>query len=341
MSDRKADHLNLTRSSQAREQLIHDQRFSYEPLFCSHADVENIQKNGLGIEFLGRVMKFPLWVSSMTGGTDRALVINQRLADVVGEFGLGMGLGSCRPLLEASEDSPVWEQFDLRERLGEAPFLANIGIAQVDELLRKQEMTKLVQVFERLRVDGLIIHINPLQEWFQKEGDLLQRPCLEILQEFCEGFPWPILVKEVGQGFGPKSLKALLTLPIKGIEFGAYGGTNFTYLEGARASEQEFEQAKSVAQLGHRPEQMIDVINEYYSTQTSDIKHKEFIISGGVRSFLDGHYYRKKLKSPSIYGQAFQFFQSADSSLEDLRNFVRFQVEGLALAECFFPLQPS
>src|SRR5690606_7709496 len=110
-----------------------------------------------------------LWISSMTGGTKEALQINRNLAQAANEFGLGFGLGSCRSLLT---ENTRFHEFDLRSMIGdELPFFANLGVAQVEELIAKKELNRLHDMVEKLRADGLIIHINPLQEWFQPEGD--------------------------------------------------------------------------------------------------------------------------------------------------------------------------
>src|SRR5690606_18585640 len=117
--------------------------------------------------------------------------------------------------------------FDWRQTIGsELPFYANLGIAQIEVLLEERAIERVHALVERLGADGLIIHVNPLQEWFQPEGDRLRVSPLETIQRFLEIAPYPVIVKEVGQGMGPASLRALLTLPLAAVEFGAFGGTN-------------------------------------------------------------------------------------------------------------------
>ena len=165
----------------------------------------------------------------MTGGTSRAGLINKNLAQACAEFGLGMGLGSCRILLD---DRTYFNDFNVRPIMGnEVPLFANIGICQLEQLLASKEVDKLNELVANLQADGLIIHINPLQESFQPEGDRLKRPAIEILEDYLEQTNILTMVKEVGQGMGKDSLKALLQLPLESIEFGAFGGTNFSYLE--------------------------------------------------------------------------------------------------------------
>src|SRR6478752_781080 len=97
LSSRKQDHIELAFKADMANQGP-DDRFYYEPLLAGHpTDVP------LKISFLGKTVNAPLWVSSMTGGTEKAHTINTRLATACAKYGLGMGLGSCRPLLESRD----------------------------------------------------------------------------------------------------------------------------------------------------------------------------------------------------------------------------------------------
>ena len=228
-SDRKLEHITLALESQTRltEQ---DRRFNYEPMLSAHPENPD-----LSIAFLGKTMKNPIWVSSMTGGTGVARIINSNIARVCREFGLGMGLGSCRKILF---DKTHWDDFNFRDEIGDdRPFWANLGIAQVEELLSSKNIQAVVDLVGELRADGLIVHINPLQEWFQPEGNRLKQSPLQTIQQLLDQVQIKLIVKEVGQGFGPESLKQLLALPIEALEFGAYGGTNFSKLEMLRGNQ--------------------------------------------------------------------------------------------------------
>ena len=233
MSDRKKDHLDF--ALKARTGLYeHDSRFDYEPVLSGHPDT-----SPLAMEFLGKNIKAPLWISSMTGGTETAGWINRNLAKACNEFGLGMGLGSCRELLE---DMSFFDDFNLRKIIGDdLPFYANLGIAQVDKSLRENGLDAIEEMVASLKADGLIIHVNPMQEWLQPEGDILETPPLEVIQAFLEKTSMKLIVKEVGQGMGPESLRALMKLPLEAVEFGAFGGTNFSRLELMRSRQKKLD----------------------------------------------------------------------------------------------------
>lgn len=305
LAQRKGDHIELAGKARTLMSSV-DTRFNYEPLFFSHPKNSDIWKSS----FLGFDLDYPLWVSSMTGGTEHAKTINENLAKLCGEFKLGMGLGSCRALL--SDDSRL-NEFAVRKFLGSQPLFANIGIAQVEELLSFNEEFKLHEMVKKVEADGLIIHINPLQEWFQPEGDRFKVSPLVTLSRFMESVNYPVIVKEVGQGMGPKSLRALLELPIKGIELGAYGGTNFTLLESLRGNEDETK--RPFIYVGHTAREMVEILNALPT------RNKEFIISGGIKSMLDGFELKTTLKANSLIGMASGFLNPAMGDYEDLRTY--------------------
>lgn len=326
---RKQDHITLAFKSKISEKDI-DQRFYYEPLLAAHPNGwEDLQP----FEFLGKTLKAPLWVSSMTGGTQWARIINQNLARACAEFGLGMGLGSCRSLLSSNE---TFADFDVRNIMGDQlPLYANLGIAQIEQLLKKGEGGKIDDMLARLRADGLIVHVNPLQEWLQPEGDRFYKPPLETLGELLQTASYPIIVKEVGQGFGKKSLEALLKMPLAAVDFGASGGTNFALLELLRSDTEKLNTYLPLARVGHSAEEMVHMCNEMVNKLGDELQCRQVIISGGVADFLDGHYLLSKLTLPGVYGQASALLKHARASYEELQRFVAQQLDGLAMAKAY------
>ncbi len=194
----------------------------------------------------------------MTGGTKMAGIINRNLARACNEFGMGMGLGSCRIIMD---DDTYFEDFNMRPIIGDDyPLYANLGVAQVEELLAEGQPERMQKLIDKLKADGLVIHVNPLQEFCQPEGDRFEKPPVETMQELLELADYPVIVKEVGQGMGPESLKALLKLPIEAIEFAAYGGTNFTLVELLRSESVPREFYRPIAYVGHTASEMVDSI---------------------------------------------------------------------------------
>ena len=311
--ERKKDHITLAKQSQTNNSSI-DSRFYYEPMFATHFD-----KNIKEFEFAGKKMKYPIWISSITGGTDKARKININLAKAANEFGLGMALGSCRSILNSDKH---FADFDLRDTIGnEQAFYANLGIAQIEKLIENNNTSQITDLIDKLKADGLFIHINPLQEAFQPEGDKFKTAPIKTIETLLSKINTNIFVKEVGQGFGPDSIKALLNLPIKGIEFGAFGGTNFSKLELLRS-----DNSNPLAFVGNTIEEMINYIN------LNSNNDKEIIISGGIESYLDGYYYLNKINTKAVYGQAYMMMKYASESYEKLQEYIKKEIEGLELA---------
>ncbi len=331
-NDRKLEHIQLALDSQTKlaEQ---DRRFNYEPIIAAHPE-----NSDLSIEILGKIMRTPIWVSSMTGGTGVARTINGNIARACREFGMGMGLGSCRKILF---DKTHWDDFNFRDEIGDdQAFWANLGIAQVEELLLSKNIKAVVDLVGELRADGLIVHVNPLQEWFQPEGNRLKQSPLQTIQELLNQVKIKIIVKEVGQGFGPESLRQLLALPLEAIEFGAYGGTNFSKLEMLRGDQQKLEASLPFAFVGHSANQMVGSINQTLK-ENPHPACRQLIISGGIQNALDGYYLTSKSQLPAVFGMASAVLKHASESFESLTGFLENQIQALRLAKAYLKINPD
>lgn len=325
---RKKDHIELAFQSQVAAAAL-DGRFFYEPILSGHPAAGSLP----AFSFLGKTLRTPLWVSSMTGGTERARTINRNLARACAEFGMGMGLGSCRQLLYSDAYLP---DFDVRALIGaDLPLYANLGVAQIEQLFERGEQDQLRVLVDKLQADGLIIHVNPMQEAMQPEGDFFKVSPLETIQKTLAAVDFPVIVKEVGQGMGPKSLRALLQLPLAGLEFAAAGGTNFAQLELLRSSPDQQLIFGNMAKVGHSAPEMLGWVNAAVQELGRKCKVENIIISGGIRDFLDGYYLVQKAALPAVYGQASGFLKFAQGDYAELRTFVQAQVRGLELANAY------
>lgn len=324
-SSRKRDHIELAFRSQ--EGIEADRRFYYEPLLTAHPSPLK------PITFLGKKMHAPLWISSMTGGTELAFTINHNLARACREFGLGMGLGSCRMLLGGDT---YFKDFNLRPLMGDdRPLFANLGIAQVEQELASKSVRRLEELVNRLGADGLIIHVNPLQEWLQPEGDQIQNPPIATIRALLDRVKFKVIVKEVGQGMGYESLSALFQLPLAAVDFAAHGGTNFSKVELLRSNRHQQQVYENIARIGHSAEEMVGFTNRILKELGKKALCRQVIISGGVKSFLDGYYLISKLQCRSIYGQGSAMLERARNSYEQLRQYIEGQIKGLELAYAY------
>lgn len=327
--ERKKDHIDLAFRSQLTEDKV-DPRFYYEPMLTGHPKESVIPVTSWGAYDL----KIPVWVSSMTGGTQRAMTINENLARACQQFGMGMGLGSCRPLLDSDDRL---HEFAVKKLMPDVPLYANIGVAQLAELMGNGHVSKISELVKKLDADGLIIHINPLQEWMQPEGDRYFVSPIDAIKSVLDECPeLSIIVKEVGQGMGPRSLKALYDLPILAVDFGAAGGTNFSLLELLRSTEEK-QIHMPLASVGHTATEMVDMAADILATMDTACVHT--IVSGGISSYLDGYYCIQKMGKHAIYGQASAFLRHAMGDYHVLEHYVAEQVKGLEMAYQFLTVK--
>ena len=329
LNKRKSDHIELAFQSQLTE---NDDRFIYEPLFCESPKTDFTLPINIG----EKVMNYPLWISSMTGGAEKAGEINKNLALVAAKFKLGMGLGSCRPVLE---NPPSASDFAVRKYIGDQPLFVNLGIAQIEELIEKNQLNRIHELIENLESDGLIIHLNPLQEWFQPEGDHFRYSPLVTIKKVLDFLKYPIMVKEVGQGFGPKSMEALLKLPLEAVDFGSFGGTNFSLLENLRRDDVRKETWLCATHVGHTAEEMSNWATEIIERAPAEINTKTIIVSGGIKTFLDGYYHINKIPHQAMYAHASQFLKYALLGESALTDFVESQIQGLSMAHSYLTVK--
>ncbi len=329
---RKSDHIELAFRARTESDEL-DRRFYYEPLLSGHPEVGSLKP----FTFLGKALSTPIWVSSMTGGAQWAFQINTALARACQRFGMGMGLGSCRALLTSDEH---FADFDVRDLIGDSlPLYANLGIAQIEKLLDSGALHLIDDLIHRLRADGMIVHLNPMQEWFQPEGDRIYKAPLHTLQQLLHAASYPIIVKEVGQGMGYNSLKHLLHLPLAAVDFGAAGGTNFALLENLRRNNINKDYWAPLVRIGHDAEEMVSWVNAILKENKGKLPCQQIIISGGVKDFLDGFYLMEKSALPAIYGQASGLLQYALEGDEALNDYLQAQIRGLEMANAFLKVK--
>lgn len=325
---RKADHIELAKNSQVKAESLSG-LFNYEPLFHAHPPKDAKIETSI----FGKKLNYPLWISSMTGGAKSAQLINKNLATVASQYKIGMGLGSCRSILDSDNR---FEDFNLRPILGtDVPFYANLGIAQLEELVEKKSIDKIHHLIDRLSADGLIIHVNPLQEWFQPEGDRYKKAPIETIEAILKNKKYPVIVKEVGQGFGPRSLRALIELKVDGIELAGFGGTNFSKLEALRKSQDGIVSSKSaLINVGHTPDEMVDILNSIYTINSST----SIIISGGIKDVVHGMALKQRLKFNSVIGFGLRFLEHAED-LNKLNKFIIDEIETLQMTNSFLEIK--
>lgn len=183
----------------------------------------------LETEFLGKNLRLPLLIASMTGGHPATERINARLAKAAQRASIGIGVGSQRAALE--DRSLVRSYRVVREMAPDAFVYGNIGVPQ----LRRYGPEGVQRTIDMIEADAVAIHLNFLQEAVQPEGDVEARGCLEMIRSVCRGVRKPVIVKETGAGLSREVAQALKEAGAAALDVGGRGGTNFAPVEAIRA----------------------------------------------------------------------------------------------------------
>ncbi|MGP4079736.1 type 2 isopentenyl-diphosphate Delta-isomerase [Pseudalkalibacillus sp. R45] len=220
---RKDEHIDiaLTKPVQNENTNGFDQyRFRHNPL--PELDFEAVD---LSTSFLNKKLNAPFLVSSMTGGTDKAKRINEKLAEIAEEKGWAIGVGSMRA---AIENEGVLESFQIRKFAPTAAILANLGAVQLNYGFGVEECRRAVDLIE---ADGLVLHLNSLQEVFQPEGDTNFTGLLKKMESVINAMEVPVGIKEVGMGIDGHTAKRLVETGVAFIDVAGAGGTSWIQVE--------------------------------------------------------------------------------------------------------------
>lgn len=231
----------------------------------------------LSCTILGKRLSAPILVGAMTGGTDRTREINHILARAAAEVGLGMALGSQRAMLVHPE---VTSSFAVREAAPDLPLLiGNVGAVQLNMGMGAAELRRAVQAVD---ADALNLHLNPLQEAIQPEGDTDFRGLVDRIAEVVPEVGAPVLIKEVGAGISERLADKLAGLPIAGIEVAGTGGTSWAAVESHRASGHDVraEVGRMLAGFGVPTPVSLRIVRHRCPDQL-------IIASGGLRTGMD------------------------------------------------------
>ena len=223
LSSRKEDHIqiNLDRDVQSGLDNGLDQ---YRFIHCALPET-SLEEVSLSLELFGKKLSAPLLISSMTGGTPRAAEINRILALAAQEAGIAMGLGSQRVALERPETG---ESFRVRRYAPDILLFANLGAVQLNYGYGIAECQQAVDMIE---ADALILHLNPLQEALQPEGNTNFSGLLKNIEKICRSLTVPVVVKEVGWGISREVAAALAEIGVSAIDVAGAGGTSWSQVE--------------------------------------------------------------------------------------------------------------
>ena len=271
---RKRDHIDavLNENVTAKGATTGFERLYFEHVALPEIDLDDVET---GCAIFGKRLAAPLLLSSMTGGTDIAKKINSHLAEAAQEMGIAMGVGSQRA---AIVDTTHENTFRIRSLAPDILLFANLGAVQFNYGFTVEQARKAVDMIE---ADGLFLHLNPLQEAVQTEGDRNWSGVLNKIGELVEALDTPVVVKEVGNGISAGIARRLVDLGVSGIDVAGAGGTSWSEVEAYRQNdEQKRRIAHSFAGWGIPTSIALSEVRRA-------LPDTPLIASGGIRSGVD------------------------------------------------------
>ena len=277
IEERKDEHIRVCLDEDVRAKKITP---GFENISLIHRALPEISRDeiDLSTEVFNHRFSAPIVIEGITGGTEKAFRINAAIAQAVEELGLGMGVGSQRAALENYRLERTYSV--TRKEAPTAFLMANIGGPQI---IREYNLKEVRKAIEMIEADALVIHLNPLQEAVQPEGETNYAGILEKLREITAALDIPVIVKETGAGVAAEDAEKLKEAGVSGIDVAGAGGTSWSAVEYYRAKKRGDHRAEEVG---------MDLWDWGVPTAVSLVEVLQavdlpVIASGGVRSGSD------------------------------------------------------
>jgi isopentenyl-diphosphate delta-isomerase len=314
IDQRKADHIKINLEQDVRSVLttgLENYHFIHEAL--PELDLNQVDPS---LRLFGKLLAAPILVSSMTGGTADAGVINLRLAEAAQELRIAMGVGSQRAALEHPEQAVT---FQVRKVAPDILLFANLGAVQLNYGYGVDECRRAVDM---IQADALYLHLNPLQEAVQDAGDTNWTGLAKKIEEVCTKLPIPVIAKEVGWGISERTAKLLAECGVSAIDVAGAGGTSWSQVEMHRAPD-EFTRQLAATFVGWGIPTAESILNARRATPDMPI-----FASGGIKDGLD--IAKCIALGATLGGMAGQFLKAAAISTEnvvDMMKLTKRQIE--------------
>ncbi len=315
IEQRKADHIKINLEQDVRSALttgLEKYHFIHEAL-----PELNLNRIDSTLNLFGKKLNSPILISSMTGGTEEAGEINQRLAEAAQEVGAAMGVGSQRAALEHPEQIPT---FSITRKVAPNILLfANLGAVQLNYGYGVDHCRRAVDM---IQADALILHLNPLQEAVQAGGDANFKDLAKKIEEVCKKLEVPVSAKEVGWGISERTAKLLADCGVSAIDVAGAGGTSWSQVEMHRAPD-EFTRQLAATFVGWGIPTADSILNVKKAAPDMTI-----FASGGLKDGLD--IAKCIALGATLGGMAGQFLKAAAVSTEkavEMMNLTKRQIE--------------
>lgn len=224
ISDRKLEHLKLCTHSNVE----YRRKTGYEEIELIHKALPQINKEKINIktEFLQKKLDAPIIITGITGGHPASLAVNRELARAAEELQIGMGVGSQRAAVENPELESTYTV--VRDEAPSTFIIGNIGAPQMEYAEKAAAMMDL---------DAMAVHLNPLQEAIQPEGDVNATEYLQFIKKTSQTLDIPVIVKETGAGIKREDSIAIEEAGAAAIDIAGAGGTSWAAVETYRSKD--------------------------------------------------------------------------------------------------------
>ena len=309
MKQRKIEHVNIALGqdvSAAQQANWHDIHFVHQAL--PEVDLDTIDTS---VTFLGRELRYPIFMSSLTGGHPDVTSINRNLARAAEQYGLALGVGSQRAAIVNPAVAPSYAV--TREYAPHAFLLANIGAPQLIVQSRHPAFTiaHAQQAIDMIGANALAIHMNSLQEAAQPEGDRRSIGEVAALKALTAQLNVPVIAKETGAGICREQALLLRSCGVSAIDVGGAGGSSMSAMEAARSESRGDERTRNIGVL-YRDWGIATPI----CVVEAGIAKLPLIATGGVRNGLD--IARALAMGATLAGMGFPFLKAASESYEQV-----------------------
>jgi len=316
INQRKADHIHINLEKDVQS----SGTTGLEKFRFIHQALPELSLSDVNLEqtLFGKNQRVPLCVSSMTGGTSQAERINRILATAAQEIGFAMGVGSQRA---AIEEPALASTYQVRKYAPDILLFANLGAVQLNTGYGVDECRRAVEMIE---ADALILHLNPLQEALQPEGDSDFSDLIKKISTVRNKMNVPIIIKEVGWGISQKTAQMLHDAGVEAVDVAGAGGTSWSQVEMYRITDPYRSQTAGA---------FIDWgIPTAESIQNARSVDKDWIIfaSGGLKNGIDAA--KCLALGANMCGMAGILLKAANESLETTVNVMQMLVNQLRIA---------
>jgi|GraSoiStandDraft_32_1057276.scaffolds.fasta_scaffold98544_2 isopentenyl-diphosphate Delta-isomerase len=298
----------------------HDIQLVHQTL--PEVDLDDIDTS---VSFLGHTLRYPIFVSSLTGGHPDVTHINQNLARAAEQYGLALGVGSQRAAIVNPDLASSYAI--TRDSAPHAFLIANIGAPQLIPQARHAPFTfeQIQRAIDMIGANALAVHLNSLQEATQPEGDHKAAGEANALKALAQRVTLPVIAKETGAGICREQALLLRSCGVSAIDVGGAGGSSMSALEAVRAQSRGDEQMKNIGLL-YRDWGIATPI----AVVEAGIAGLPLISTGGVRNGLDVA--RAIALGASLVGLGFPFLKAASESYEKVCELLESIVAQLKVA---------